>query len=484
MFESVEVPLVRSERRAGVPLPSPALTTLVVLLADALALLMAFGASSPLWGGVRPGNTELAFFQPWMAFWLFPIVFACSGLYPGAGVRPPEELKRLIVDCTLVHLMLAASSFLFAPTGIYSRGVLLTSWLLSLVLVPLARTIVRDAFAKKSWWGVPVVVLGGSDMGHQIVKDLIEHPAMGFKPIAIFESGLQDTSERFCGIPIHTPLTRAPQFAEALKVKHAILCLPEVSQSELIDLVQVHAFAFPYLILVPRFLDALNLSVSTRDLGDVLGLEVKQNLLFPRAQAIKRILDIVLTAIGGTLILPLLLLIAIGIKLDSPGSVLFAQERLGRDGKRFKALKFRSMYRDAEAKLHDLLQQNPELRREYDIFHKLRHDPRVTPLGRFLRKYSLDELPQLWNVLRGEMSLVGPRAYLPREIEHMCGRESIVLKVLPGITGLWQVRARNTCSFHERIEMDIYYVRNWSLSLDLYLLLSTIKVVLQGRGAF
>jgi lipopolysaccharide/colanic/teichoic acid biosynthesis glycosyltransferase len=182
--------------------------------------------------------------------------------------------------------------------------------------------------------------------------------------------------------------------------------------------------------------------------------------------------------------LPFLLLIALLIKLDSRGAIFFAQERMGINGTRFKALKFRSMHENAETRLQEILTKNHKLREEYEVFHKLRHDPRVTRLGQFLRKYSLDELPQLWNVLKGDMSLVGPRAYMPSELDKMNSSENIILRVLPGITGLWQVRGRNNFSFQERLDIDVYYVRNWSLSLDLYLLVSTIRVVMMGKGAF
>jgi len=142
------------------------------------------------------------------------------------------------------------------------------------------------------------------------------------------------------------------------------------------------------------------------------------------------------------------------------------------------------MYTNAEERLRHLLEQNPYMREEYELFHKLKNDPRVTRAGRFLRKLSLDELPQLWNVLRGEMSLVGPRAYLPRELPAMEGAERIILRVLPGVTGLWQVSGRSEISFSDRLEIDVYYVRNWSMWLDLYILARTVWVVLFGRGAY
>src|SRR5262249_6467760 len=153
--------------------------------------------------------------------------------------------------------------------------------------------------------------------------------------------------------------------------------------------------------------------------------------------------------------------------LDSRGSAFYRQDRLGRDGKRFRAMKFRTMYGDGEQRLKEVLDADPKLRAEYEEFHKLNDDPRVTRIGRVLRKYRLDELPQLWNVPLGEMSLVGPRPYLEREIPDMNQQEGIILRAMPGMTGMWQVSDRNATGFQERMKMDVHYVRNWSVWLDL-----------------
>jgi Undecaprenyl-phosphate galactose phosphotransferase WbaP len=193
-------------------------------------------------------------------------------------------------------------------------------------------------------------------------------------------------------------------------------------------------------------------------------------------------MDIVITAIGLVLALPLLVPLAIMIRLDSPGSAFHRQKRLGQDGVRFEALKFRTMFVDAEARLSDVLASDPALRAEYEESHKLVRDPRVTRVGRFLRKFSLDEVPQLWNVLMGDMSLVGPRPYLEREIPDMAQKESVILRVKPGITGIWQVTVRNESTFEQRLQLDVEYVRNWSPWLDLYILARTVPVVFGGTG--
>lgn len=198
---------------------------------------------------------------------------------------------------------------------------------------------------------------------------------------------------------------------------------------------------------------------------------------------IKRAIDIVAASVGLLLLFPFALIVACLIKLDSRGPVFFYQTRLGVRGRCFRMLKFRSMYQDAEDRLEMLLEVDPAKRIEYTTFHKLTDDPRVTRVGRVIRKYSIDELPQLINVLRGDMSIVGPRPYLPREIQSMQGNYRTILQVRPGITGLWQTSGRNELSFKERLDLDVDYVHAWCWSGDLVLLWRTLPVVLKGKGA-
>jgi lipopolysaccharide/colanic/teichoic acid biosynthesis glycosyltransferase len=197
----------------------------------------------------------------------------------------------------------------------------------------------------------------------------------------------------------------------------------------------------------------------------------------------KRTVDFTVAAVGLLVLAPLLLLVSLLIRLDSKGPILFSQERLGRDGRCFRILKFRTMHVGAHRRLREVLERDPAAREEYELYAKLKDDPRITRMGRVLRRCSLDELPQLFNVLRGHMSLVGPRAYLPEELPKMVGKHQSILHVLPGITGLWQVSGRNELPFAMRLDLDLRYVRNWSVSLDLYLLARTLPTVLLRRGA-
>ena len=198
---------------------------------------------------------------------------------------------------------------------------------------------------------------------------------------------------------------------------------------------------------------------------------------------VKRVFDVLGSALLGLIFSPLILAIAVLLRLEG-GPIIFKHRRVGRNGKAFDCLKFRSMVPHADRVLHDLLEQQPELKAEWLCGHKLRNDPRITAVGRFLRRTSLDELPQLWNVIRGEMSLVGPRPVVREELLRYGRCACIYLSARPGVTGLWQVTGRNNTDYRRRVVLDVYYVRRQNLLLDLYILVKTTQVVLGGSGAY
>jgi lipopolysaccharide/colanic/teichoic acid biosynthesis glycosyltransferase len=203
----------------------------------------------------------------------------------------------------------------------------------------------------------------------------------------------------------------------------------------------------------------------------------------PGRDAVKRAIDLVASGLLIVALAPLLVAIWIIVRATSRGPAAFVQQRVGRDGRLFAAYKFRTMVIDAEARLAEHLRDDPVARAEFATFRKLHRDPRVTPVGNFLRRYSLDELPQILNILKGDMSLVGPRCYLPQELPEMGLRQSVILSVTPGLTGLWQVSGRSGTTFAQRLEIDMRYVRGRSLALDLRILAQTVLVVLTARGA-
>jgi len=211
---------------------------------------------------------------------------------------------------------------------------------------------------------------------------------------------------------------------------------------------------------------------------------LNSKLIDPTYQRLKRIADIVLVLTVIPLALPLLGVVLILVCLDSPGKSIFQQERVGRSGKIYKVWKVRTMVENAEQVLDDFLMGHPDLRPEWERTRKLKHDPRVTRVGRLLRHASVDELPQLWNVLKGEMTFVGPRPILPEEIEEYGSSYNLYIQVFPGLTGLWQVLGRNDLEFQQRVRLDEEYILNWSIRMDIAILIQTVKVVITGYGAY
>ncbi len=239
----------------------------------------------------------------------------------------------------------------------------------------------------------------------------------------------------------------------------------------------------PCIKFTPPTYMMMNYSSSTQDLE---GLILVNNSFIASNGSIlffKRIMDLSIGLLALIIIVPVCLICAVCIKLDSPGPIFFKQERIGLKGKYFKILKFRSMSLDAESKLQRILEEDEEAREEYAFYKKLSRDPRITKIGRILRRYSLDELPQIINVLKGDMSLVGPRPYLPSEKNEMKPHYRTIVRVKPGITGMWQVSGRSDIKFKSRLLLDVYYVHNYAISLDIQILFRTIQALVSRRGS-
>lgn len=413
------------------------------------------------------------------------IFFGLVGLYPGIGISSVEELRKLVTMTTLVVLALAAMSFWFRNAENYSRLTLGLTWAFSIFLLPIGRDITRVLGLRFNIWGEPVVIIGFGKQGRWALEYFHRNQKLGLRPVVVLdlsESHKYDAPN----IPVLrlSDLLLGRRFDQLTGVKTAILILSDVPAEFLNYIISNKQGGFDRLILIPNLEQVSSYGVQSFDFGGVLGLEVRHNLLDIRQQTLKRAMDILLVSIGGLIISPFLLLIALLVMLDSHGSLFYGQSRIGKGGRKFKALKFRTMVKDADLKLKDYLEKNPEMRKEWATTFKLKNDPRVTKLGSFLRKYSLDEFPQLINVLKGEMSLVGPRPIVDDEVNHYGDSFDPYTWVRPGITGMWQVSGRSDTEYKKRVHLDEYYVRNWSLWLDIHILARTFVAVLKKEGAY
>jgi Undecaprenyl-phosphate galactose phosphotransferase WbaP len=458
-------------------------TIALMLSADLLALVAA-GLISVYVRLLFDGQFHPSlYWQLWPIFVLFLLGYAAVGLYPGVALSPVEELRRTSVTTTLIYLVLGVTIFLRREGEVYSRGIFLMAWGLSLLMVLLGRVLVRALFAHKLWWGYPVMVLGAGKTGEMLIRTLKRRPGIGLKPVLVLDDD-PNKHGALHGVPVVGGIELAPGLAKTRKIQYAIVAMPGVPRGKLLNLLERYGQTFTHLLIIPDLFGLSSLWVATRDMGGVLGLEVRQQLLLPGSRLIKFLIDWVATLTGGILILPFIGLIALLIKLDSSGPIFYRQVRIGQGGQPFKAWKFRTMVWNAEAALQDYLERHPELQEAWQREHKLKFDPRITRVGRFLRHTSLDELPQLWNILRGEMSLVGPRPIVDEEIWRYGEKFALYTRVTPGLTGLWQVSGRNNVTYEERVNLDAYYVRNWSVWLDVYILMRTVWVVVSGEGAY
>jgi Undecaprenyl-phosphate galactose phosphotransferase WbaP len=462
----------------------PLATGLVMAAADMGGLLTAALLATLLWRLANPAAG--AYYGIWSTAPLILTAYTIFGLYPGVGLSPVEELRRLTAAIGIVLLALAGAIFLHKDVTTFSRGIFIMKWVLSTALAPLARAAARSLFARRSWWGVPILVFGAGRAAHLVIDSLKSRPSLGLKPAACLDDGEHRRRSDCSGVQIAGPLAAASLIGRAYGIRHALVAMPSLSARQLLEVLERRAAVFPHVIIVPDLLGMASLWVTARDLGGVLGLELRQNLLVPLNRRLKRALDMALCAVFGLVALPLVALAALWIKRVNPGPAFYRQEREGEGGSTIRVHKLRTMYLDSDAMLRDHLERNPLAREEWGQHFKLRDDPRVLPgVGRLLRRTSLDELPQLWNVLRGEMSLVGPRPFPFYHLDQFDAEfRRLRGKVAPGLTGLWQVEARSDGNLAVQEKLDTYYIRNWSLWLDVYILARTVKAVLARNGAY
>jgi len=403
-------------------------------------------------------------------------MLAARGMYPGRGRSSVTELKQTVETISLAYVLLGVAVFILGMVVGFSRSVFLLSWFFVVLILPVNRFLIRKSIAMRPWWGEPVVIIGKHDDIRDAAVRLQGAQRLGLRPVAGLAVDMRHWVAR-------KPVLILPWSLDAQQkildegVNTAILA---ISTDEL-HRDHPHVFRqigqnFQRTIFL---LDQNIYSIMMSEAVDLMGRPAiisHQSLLSPARRLAKRVSELLI----GLVVMPPLLLVsglaALWIKLDSPGPVFYTQERIGRDGKPFNLVKFRTMVMNADEVLEKVL-QDPQARQEWDEFHKLNRDPRITRAGKWIRLLSLDELPQIINVMRGEMTIVGPRPLVQEEIDSIGDAAETVLRVLPGITGWWQVNGRNNLSFEERTRLDLYYVINWSLWLDLFILIKTVWVI-------
>ena len=451
-----------------------------ILLAG-LVWMAAYALQSVLGEGKLTG-VAVATIMPSVAVWVG--LRALLGLYPGYGLDPVERLRRNVYSVLAALAILAVFAVGFQVGNLLSRPLLILAFMGLLFAAPVVQYLTQRGMRRVGLWGKPTVLLSYKDTGAQFLDLLEQEWGLGYNPVALFDYDLSPAGGAFEEASYEKVLADACELGRKQGVGTAIFATPYTRREQLARMVSEASDSFRQILIMPNLAGVTTSAVIARDFAGNLAVEMKYNLLDPWARRLKRTLDLFGAVVGGLLISPLLLAIVIAIKLDSPGPAFYGHRRLGtRDG-HFLCWKFRTMHVNAEGLLDRYLQGNATLQAEWEQNHKLCNDPRVTRVGRLLRKVSLDELPQLWNVLLGEMSLTGPRPIVDAEVPKYKEDYALYKRIRPGMSGFWQVSGRSDTDYDERVAMDSYYVRNWSVWLDVFILARTVKVVLYGRGAY
>ncbi|MGD1070145.1 MAG: undecaprenyl-phosphate galactose phosphotransferase WbaP [Bryobacteraceae bacterium] len=456
--------------------------TLCILAADIVALLAVLIALVAVRRVIDPEYQwdEIARFLPFLGL-AFP-AFYVQKLYPGLLIHPAEEMRRVFYAISAMFLIWATTTFLWRTGGGYSRALFLMGWVASPPAILLSRHLTRRWFGCKTWWGIPAVILGSGPTAWRIARKL-RSGMLGIKVAGVFSEN-QILSWAHDMPPVLGDLSAAPDVAGARVAQYAIVAIVPESNLELGRVIEDYCRGFGHVLLIPDMTGICSLGVTARDIEGELGLELPQKLFHLRSALAKRAMDCLVSLVLIVLLAPLFALIAIAIKLTSKGPVFYGHLRQGRHGQPFRALKFRTMVSGADRVLADYLVSHTEYVPEWQRNHKLKNDPRITRIGKWLRRASLDELPQLINVLLGQMSLVGPRPIVREEIPKYGRGYELYTRVFPGITGLWQVSGRNNTTYEERVAYDEHYVHNWSVWLDLYILVRTVRTVVTAEGAY
>lgn len=481
---ALALPISSADLRRRYSVGSQWKTTATIVGSDAIALTLVF-VSAVVWRHALTPTYLLSYGLHLLPCALMLLVaFWAQGLYPGVLLHPAEEMRRIVFSGSVVFLVVSTTSFLLRNVESYSRSVFLVSWLAAPPTVLLTRYLLRRWLARKRWWGVPALVLGSGPLAQRVILSLRDGSS-GVKVVGVLSGARMEVWPVNLNLPpILGDIIHSPSIAASGIAQYAIVAMPEKSAIEIRHTIQDYCRGFSHVFMVPDMPGVCSLGVSAREIGAEFGLEMPQRLFHRSAAVTKRVLDLMLGALVLLVALPVFIIIAAAIKLTSRGPIFYEDRRYGRNGMVIRALKFRTMVPNAADVLSAYLDAHPALRLEWQRDHKLKDDPRVTRLGKWLRRLSLDELPQLLNVLAGEMSLVGPRPIVEAEIQKYGRGYGLYTRVLPGLTGLWQVSGRNNTTYGERVSFDEYYVCNWSIWLDAYILIRTLKVVVTGEGAY
>ena len=472
------------------PQTSSFISGMALFFVDAIVLILCIGFGFFI---VNLFNTSDINFKSFIYYSIYIpfilLIFGCIGLYPGIMNSPTEEVKKIFFACAFSFAAiiltiflgdekeLKLADFLIKDSGDTSLAV---AFILSLpaatIGIPAFREFAKHYFSRFKWWGVPAVIYTDGDTANFIIDKLVKNKYLGYHPVVIIDSSCTDAGD-YNGIPVFPPTAEIHSIIRKHNIKQAVICDYKGDMSEVMK-------SFRYTITVSKNQTFFTDTQQLKDIAGIIGFASIHNLTFKGNLFLKRFIDIFAILLFMPLILPLMIILSILVKLTSKGPIFYGHKRVGKNGKEIKCWKFRSMCINSQEMLEKILATDPVRRAEWEKDRKFLDDPRVTKFGKILRKTSLDELPQLFNILSGSMSLVGPRPVTEPELVKYGDYKDYVLSVSPGLTGMWQVSGRSDTGYEERISFDTYYIQNWSIWLDIWILIKTVWVVIKGKGAY
>lgn len=425
----------------------------------------------------------------WLNFWVvFPLLYLLflniEQLY-NRRMQFWQVIEKIFQASLYAVVAIVIVLYIGQIAASTSRMFIFLLWLFSFIYLTVFRYLIKKILEKVQLLRIPVLIIGAGKTAELLVKGIINDAGMGYKIIGLLEDNCVRNGilKRF---PVLGKFADVEAVILKTGVQHVFIAAPGLEQEKLTRLIYKVQPLVKNIGIIPNLVGIPMGGIEVESLFNekLMLLRLKNNLARSWNRYLKTIFDFALTLVGTVAISPILIFIAIWIYKDSPGPVIFKHTRIGKNGKKFPCYKFRSMCIDAKEKLAELLENDPVAKAEWERDFKLKNDPRITKSGAFLRRTSLDELPQIFNVLRGDMSLVGPRPVIEEELERYGEYVNDYLMVKPGITGMWQINGRNDTSYAERVCMDSWYVRNWSIWIDNLILWRTLKSVIRCKGAY
>jgi undecaprenyl-phosphate galactose phosphotransferase len=394
-----------------------------------------------------------------------------------------DEVKFIWKSAFLATVAILTMLFLMKRGEEYSRVLVITMFAMVVMLMPLIRLSTKKYLYAAGLMRRKILIIGSGEAAQSAYHVITSEPNLGYEIVGFIDDAT--VNKKIGCFKVHHGTNKIERYINSADIHDVVVAKPELDKDALMQLINHVQHKVENTLFIP---DIGGIAVSGTELRhffreQTVILEIRNNLAHPLTYTTKRLIDYLAGLLVFILSLPGLIYISLLIKKDTPGPAFLKQERIGKNGKPFMCYKFRTMYEDAEERLEEILDTNPAAKQEWEKYWKLKNDPRITKVGRWLRSTSLDELPQVINILKGEMSLIGPRPYLPREREFLDGDGHIILRLPPGITGLWQVSGRSDTSYDYRLAMDSWYVKNWDQWLDVMIIFKTIGVVLNREGA-